>query len=46
MAGTDPAPGVCCRWRPSTLTALASLAHDWELGIRSAYLPESLIRER
>ncbi|WP_240497270.1 Imm49 family immunity protein [Streptomyces hirsutus] len=42
--GTDPAPRSLLPARTAALAALASLAHGWQLGIRSAYLPNSLLR--
>lgn len=41
--GTDPAPRTLLPVRTAAVAALASLAHGWQLGIRSAYLPESLL---
>ncbi|MFI6039219.1 immunity 49 family protein [Streptomyces sp. NPDC051315] len=41
--GADPAPRSLLPVGTVTLAALASLAHGWQLGIRSAYLPESLM---
>ncbi|CAM5725706.1 hypothetical protein SHIRM173S_00688 [Streptomyces hirsutus] len=35
---------ACSPARTAALAALASLAHGWQLGIRSAYLPNSLLR--
>ena len=44
-ARPDPVPRSLLPVGTVTLAALAFLAHRWELGIPSAYLPESLIRE-
>ncbi|WP_432138641.1 immunity 49 family protein [Streptomyces sp. bgisy154] len=44
-AGTDPAPRTLLPTGAVTLAALASLAHGWQLGIRSGYLPQSLMSE-
>ncbi|MDW8803690.1 immunity 49 family protein [Streptomyces scabiei] len=44
-AGADPVPRSLLPVGAVALAALASLAHGWELGIRSPYLPESLMRE-
>ncbi|MFE9776420.1 immunity 49 family protein [Streptomyces sp. NPDC005931] len=41
-AGTDPAARSLLPVRAVTLTALARLAHGWQLDIRSPYLPEAL----
>jgi hypothetical protein len=41
--GTDPAPGTLVPVRTVAVAALASLAHGWQLGVRSAYLPDSLL---
>ncbi|NEA80400.1 hypothetical protein G3I30_15115 [Actinospica acidiphila] len=43
-AGTDPMPRTLLPVRTAAVAALASLAHGWQLGIRSAYLPDSLLR--
>jgi hypothetical protein len=40
--GTDPAPGTLLPVQ-TAVAALASLAHGWQLGVRSAYLPDSLL---
>ncbi|MDX3540320.1 Imm49 family immunity protein [Streptomyces sp. MB09-01] len=42
--GTGPAPRTLLPVRAAAVSALASLAHGWRLGIRSAYLPDSLLR--
>ena len=42
--GTDPMPRTLLPVRTAAVAALASLAHGWQLGIRSAYLPDSLLR--
>jgi hypothetical protein len=42
--GADPAPRTLLPVGTLALTVLASQVHGWELGIRSAYLPESLLR--
>jgi hypothetical protein len=41
--GADPAARSLLPAGTVTLAALACLAHDWQLGIRSAYLPEALL---
>lgn len=41
--GTDPAARSLLPLGPVTLATLARLAHGWQLGIRSAYLPEALV---
>ncbi|MEU4476298.1 Imm49 family immunity protein [Micromonospora sp. NPDC023888] len=41
--GTDPAAQSLLPVGAVTLTALAQLAHGWQVGIRSAYLPEALL---
>ncbi|MDT3724540.1 Imm49 family immunity protein [Streptomyces sp. DSM 41972] len=43
-AGIDPMPRTLLPVRTAAVAALASLAHGWQLGIRSAYLPDSLLR--
>ncbi|MFF8601440.1 immunity 49 family protein [Streptomyces sp. NPDC015232] len=40
--GADPAARSLLPLGPVTLAALARLAHGWQLGVRSAYLPEGL----
>lgn len=42
--GTDPAPRSLLPVGAVAMAAIASLAHGWHLGIRSAYLPESVMR--
>ncbi|MFF5482031.1 Imm49 family immunity protein [Streptomyces sp. NPDC012935] len=42
-AGSDPAPSSLLPVGAVALAALASLAHGWQLGLRSGYLPESLL---
>ncbi|MFI5687589.1 Imm49 family immunity protein [Streptomyces sp. NPDC051636] len=39
--GTDPAPRTLLPVRTAAVAALASLAHGWQPGVRSAYLPDS-----
>ncbi|PKT75065.1 hypothetical protein CW362_01065 [Streptomyces populi] len=41
--GADPAARSLLPVEAVTLAALARLAHGWQLGIRSAYLPEALV---
>jgi hypothetical protein len=41
--GADPAARSLLPVGAATLAALACLAHGWQLGIRSAYLPEGLL---
>lgn len=41
--GSDPAPRSLLPVGVVALAALASLAHGWQLGVRSGYLPESLV---
>ncbi|WP_331724469.1 immunity 49 family protein (plasmid) [Streptomyces longwoodensis] len=41
--GTDPAPATLLPVPTVVLAALASLAHGWQLNVRSAYLPDSLL---
>ncbi|WP_109006191.1 Imm49 family immunity protein [Streptomyces rishiriensis] len=41
--GTDPDPRTLLPVRTAAVAALASLAHGWQLGVRSAYLPDSLL---
>ncbi|WP_433131134.1 immunity 49 family protein [Micromonospora sp. CA-240977] len=41
--GADPAARSLLPVGSVTLTALAHLAHGWQLGIRSAYLPDALV---
>ncbi|WP_331724203.1 immunity 49 family protein (plasmid) [Streptomyces longwoodensis] len=43
QVGPDPAPSTLLPVRTVAVAALASLAHGWQLGIRSAYLPDSLL---
>ncbi|MBM7090885.1 immunity 49 family protein [Streptomyces sp. S12] len=38
------APRTLLPVRAAALAALACLAHGWQLGVRSAYLPDSLLR--
>lgn len=42
--GADPAPRTLLPAGAVTLAALAHLAHGWEPGVRSGYLPEALLR--
>ncbi|GGK25576.1 hypothetical protein GCM10011583_66970 [Streptomyces camponoticapitis] len=42
--GADPAARSLLPVGAITLAALACLAHGWQLGTRSAYLPEGLVR--
>lgn len=42
--GPGPAPRTLLPVGAAAVAALASLAHGWQLGIRSAYLPDSLLR--
>ncbi|WCN05104.1 Imm49 family immunity protein [Streptomyces sp. M92] len=42
--GPGPAPLTLLTVGAAAVAALASLAHGWQLGIRSAYLPDSLLR--
>ncbi|MFD5589334.1 immunity 49 family protein [Streptomyces sp. NPDC127063] len=42
--GTDPAPRTLLPVKTVALAVLASRVHGWQLGVRSAYLPESLLR--
>lgn len=44
-ARPDPVPRSLLPVGAVTLASLATQTHGWELGIRSAYLPESLIRQ-
>lgn len=44
QAGIDPAPRSLLPLGAMALAALASRAHGWQLGIRSAYLPKSALR--
>ncbi|WP_371572337.1 immunity 49 family protein [Streptomyces sp. NBC_01314] len=44
-ARPDPVPRSLLPVGALTLAALATQTHGWELGIRSPYLPESLIRQ-
>ncbi|MET9901694.1 Imm49 family immunity protein [Streptomyces sp. NPDC006446] len=41
--GADPATQSLLPAGAATLAALACLAHGWQLGIRTAYLPEALL---
>ncbi|MEV0241630.1 Imm49 family immunity protein [Streptomyces sp. NPDC050674] len=41
--GTDPAPRTLLPVRTVAVAALACLAHGWKLGVRSDYLPDSLL---
>ncbi|MFF8387853.1 Imm49 family immunity protein [Streptomyces kanasensis] len=42
--GAGPAPRTLLPVGTAAVAALACLAHGWQLGIRSAYLPDSLLR--
>ncbi|WP_055602240.1 Imm49 family immunity protein [Streptomyces aureus] len=42
--GADPGPRTLLPVGAVALAALAHLAHGWEPGVRSGYLPESLLR--
>ncbi|MFF7774036.1 immunity 49 family protein [Streptomyces tanashiensis] len=42
--GADPAPRTLLPAGAVALAALAHLAHGWEPGVRSGYLPEALLR--
>ncbi|MCX4980175.1 immunity 49 family protein [Streptomyces sp. NBC_00572] len=42
--GADPEPKTLLPVGAVALTALAHLAHGWEPGVRSGYLPEALLR--
>ncbi|GAX57159.1 immunity 49 family protein [Streptomyces olivochromogenes] len=42
-AGTDPAPRTLLPVGTVALAVLASRVHNWQLGVRSAYLPASLL---
>ncbi|MER7948486.1 immunity 49 family protein [Streptomyces sp. NPDC096079] len=42
--GADPAPRTLLPVGAVALAALAHLAHGWEPGVRSGYLPEALLR--
>ncbi|GHG01883.1 hypothetical protein GCM10018791_11620 [Streptomyces zaomyceticus] len=42
--GADPAPRTLLPVGAVAAAALAHLAHDWEPGVRSGYLPEALLR--
>ncbi|MFJ9669077.1 hypothetical protein ACIRPP_31480 [Streptomyces sp. NPDC101219] len=44
MAAGPAAPRTLLPVRAAALAALACLAHGWQLGITSAYLPGSLLR--
>jgi hypothetical protein len=44
--GAHPAPRTLLPVKAVALAALASRVHGWQLGVRSAYLPESLLRAR
>ncbi|WP_329332765.1 immunity 49 family protein [Streptomyces sp. NBC_01352] len=41
--GADPAARSLMPLGAVTLATLACLAHGWQLGTRSAYLPEALV---
>jgi hypothetical protein len=41
--GPDPTPRTLLPVRTVAVAALASLAHGWQLGVRSGYLPGSLL---
>ncbi|WP_229911163.1 immunity 49 family protein [Streptomyces aurantiogriseus] len=43
-AGPDAHPRSLLPLGPLTLAALASLAHGWQPGVRSRYLPEAVLR--
>ncbi|WP_328419609.1 Imm49 family immunity protein [Streptomyces sp. NBC_00443] len=43
-AGSDPVPRSLLPVAAMALAALACLAHGWQLGVRSGYLPQSLMR--
>ncbi|WP_406080795.1 immunity 49 family protein [Streptomyces zaomyceticus] len=42
--GADPEPRTLLPVGAVALAALAHLAHGWEPGVRSGYLPEALLR--
>ncbi|MGW7825125.1 immunity 49 family protein [Streptomyces puniciscabiei] len=44
--GVHPAPRTLLPVKAVALAVLASRVHGWQLGVRSAYLPESLLRAR